>query len=247
MGRAITTLWNILHQIELWYTLFYIYGTQCSTSWTKGIIVDRPDVTMMFLVHSAFRRDLARMQVAAAQADDPVVRTALGAGWSTFSRYLTVHHVAEDDMLWPPMRAKLRGRPTETLLLDAMAREHSQLDPVLREIDDKVSQGSPARLAALFDDLAVVLTGHFAHEECDALPLVRETLTVGEWKAFGNDQRRRIGLAGAGWFFPWLLDDTPPDVRAKGLAILPPPLRLVCRLIWEPRYRRNNPLVQEDS
>jgi len=98
--------------------------------------MDRPDVTMMFVVHNAFRRDLARMQAAAAHARDPAARTALRAGWATFSRYLTVHHTAEDEILWPPMQAQLGDRPDETDLLVEMAREHSRLDPVMREIDE---------------------------------------------------------------------------------------------------------------
>jgi Hemerythrin HHE cation binding domain len=209
--------------------------------------MDGPDVTMMFVVHNALRRDLARMQAAAAQADDPAARTALRAGWATFSRYLTVHHTAEDQMLWPPMQAKLGDRPDKTDLLVEMADEHSRLDPVVREIDDSLAQGSSSRLVALFAELAAVLTGHLEHEEAAALPLVQETLTMREWKAFSDDQRRRIGLNGAGWFFPWLLDDTPPGARDKVLGIVPPPLRLVYRLIWEPRYRLQSPWRREPS
>jgi Hemerythrin HHE cation binding domain len=209
--------------------------------------MDRPDVTMMFVVHNALRRDLARMQAAAAHADNPAARTALRAGWATFSRYLTIHHTAEDEMLWPPMQAKLGDRPDETDLLVEMADEHSRLNPVLSEIDDELAQGPPSRLVALFDDLAAVLTEHLEHEEAAALPLVQETLTAREWKAFGDDQRRRIGLNGAGRFFPWLLDDTPSDTRNKVLGIVPPPLRLVYRLIWEPRYRRQSPRRREPS
>jgi hypothetical protein len=209
--------------------------------------MDGPDVTVMFVVHNALRRDLARMQAAAAQADDPAARTALRAGWATFSRYLTVHHTAEDQMLWPPMQAKLGDRPNKTDLLVEMAREHSRLDPVVREIDDSLAQGSPWRLVALVAELAAVLTGHLEHEEAAALPLVQETLTMLEWKAFSDDQRRRIGLNGAGWFFPWLLDDTPPGTPGKMLGIVPPPLRLVYRLIWEPRYRLQSPWRREPS
>ncbi|MCW2663217.1 MAG: hypothetical protein JWP83_4369, partial [Mycobacterium sp.] len=77
--------------------------------------------------------------------------------------------------------------------------------------------------------------------------LVQEILTMREWKAFGDDQRRRIGLNGSGWFFPWLLDATPPATRDKVLGIVPPPLRLVYRLIWEPRYRRQSPWRREPS
>jgi hypothetical protein len=39
--------------------------------------MDRPDVSMMYVVHKAFRRDLARMQAAAARAVDPDVQKAL--------------------------------------------------------------------------------------------------------------------------------------------------------------------------
>jgi hypothetical protein len=153
------------------------------------------------------------------------------------------------------MRAKLREQTAETRLLDAMADEHAQLDPVLRDIDHELPRESASRLVVLFDDLAAVLTGHLDHEEADALPLVRETLTASEWNAFGDDQRHRVGVAGAAWFFPWLLDGTTPDVQATVLAIVPAPLRLVYRLIWEPRYWRRSPwhlgpsnsLVQEDS
>jgi hemerythrin HHE cation binding domain-containing protein len=209
--------------------------------------MDCPDVTMMFVVHNAFRRDLNRMQAAAAQADDPAARTALRAGWATFSRYLTVRHTAEDEMLWPPMRTKLLDRTDETDLLVKMADEHSRLDPVLREIDDNLARGATSRLVALFDELAAVLTGHLDHEEAAALPLVQQTLTSREWKAFGDDQRRRIGMNGAGWFFPWLLDDTSRATRNTVLDIVPPPLRLVYRLIWEPPYRRQSPWRREPS
>jgi Hemerythrin HHE cation binding domain len=209
--------------------------------------MDCPDVTMMFVVHNALRRDLDRMQAAAAQTDDPAACMALRAGWATFSRYLTVHHTAEDEMLWPPMRAKLVDRTDKTDLLVEMADEHSPLDPVLREIDDYLAQGSSSRLLALFDELAAMLTVHLDHEEAAPLPLVQETLTSREWKAFGDEQRRRIGMNGAGWFFPWLLDDTSQATRDKVLDIVPPPLRLVYRLIWEPRYRRQSPWRREPS
>lgn len=209
--------------------------------------MDRPDVTMMFVVHNAFRRDLARMRAAAARAEDPAERNGLRAGWATFSTYLTVHHTAEDEMLWPPIQARLGDRPDEADLLVEMADEHARLDPLLCEIDGSLAQGSPSGLVALFGELAVVLTEHLEHEEAAALPVVQETLTRGEWEAFGDDQRRRIGLKGAGWFFPWLLDDTTPDTRDAVLGIVPPPLRLVYRLLWEPRYRRRSPWRREPS
>jgi hypothetical protein len=106
---------------------------------------------------------------------------------------------------------KLSGRGQDLSLLTEMVDEHSRLDPLLHEIDDTLHQASPARSTGLFAELADVLVDHFEHEEKAALPLVQQTLSANEWKAFGDDQRRRIGLRGAGWFSPWLLDDAAPD------------------------------------
>jgi hemerythrin-like domain-containing protein len=203
--------------------------------------MERPDVTMMYVVHKAFRRELSRMQAAAAQADNPDMHQALHDSWTTFSRYLTIHHTAEDEMLWPPMRAKLGAHDQELGLLDEMLDEHSQLEPVLRKIDNALQQSSPANLASLFGELTDVLVSHFEHEETTALTLVQQMLSAREWDDFSNDQRHRIGLRGAEWFFPWLLDDAPPHMRDFVLGIVPPPLRMTYKLVWEPRYRRRSP------
>jgi hemerythrin-like domain-containing protein len=203
--------------------------------------MEPPDVTMMYVVHKAFRRDLARMQAAAAQAVNPVMHQALRGSWTTFNQYLTIHHTAEDEMLWPPMRAKLGTRGQDLGLLDEMLDEHSRLEPLLREIDNALHQTPPANLTSLFGELTDVLVSHFEHEETAALPLVQQTLSAGEWDAFSDDQRNRIGLRGAEWFFPWLLDDAPPDMRDFVLGIVPPPLRIAYKVVWEPRYRRRSP------
>ncbi|WP_066899227.1 hemerythrin domain-containing protein [Mycolicibacterium houstonense] len=203
--------------------------------------MDRPDTTMMLVVHDAFRRDLARMKFAAAQIGNADIRSALRSGWQTFSRYLTVHHTAEDEVLWPSMQAKLGDHTTARNLLHEMTDEHARLDPVLREVDDNLAQGSADNLEALFDRLAAVLTDHLEHEESTVLPLVQEILTAEEWQAFGDDQRRRIGFDEAGWFFPWLLDDASAEVHAKVLGLVPRPLRLLHRALWEPRYRMRSP------
>jgi hemerythrin-like domain-containing protein len=62
------------------------------------------------------------------------VQKALRDCWATFNRYLSVHHTAEDETLWPPMRAKLSGRGQDLGLLTEMVDEHARLDPLLREI-----------------------------------------------------------------------------------------------------------------
>ena len=81
----------------------------------------RNDVTMMYAVHDALRRELDRIaRVTARTDDDPkqVLRTA--AGWEMFKSYLHVHHTTEDELLWPPLRKSLSEDSHATALLDAM-------------------------------------------------------------------------------------------------------------------------------
>ena len=69
------------------------------------------DMTWMYVMHDALRRELECIaRVTARPDDDPkqVLRTA--AGWEMFKSYLRIHHTAEDDMLWPPMRQARTAR-----------------------------------------------------------------------------------------------------------------------------------------
>jgi iron-sulfur cluster repair protein YtfE (RIC family) len=203
------------------------------------------DLTLMIAFHDAFRRDLAHLAHAAsrhrAQLDEPDRRTAVQAGWELFKTELHLHHTAEDADLWPRMRTHLIERPDDLDLLQAMQDEHARIDPLLAGVDGAFADrdGGHQRLGDAVDALAVELHSHLRHEERDALPLMDQSLTQAEWQAFGNDQRRRIGIRGAAQLFPWLLDEASPEQVRALLAALPPPLRVVYRRIWRPRYGRH--------
>lgn len=196
----------------------------------------RIDVSFMYAVHDAFQRDLDRL-VAMAEAGDtggPAVR----AGWNRFKTFLHVHHTAEDTHLWPIMRARVTG----TTVLDLMESEHSALDDLLDAVDSAISSSAaPSVLGSRAKSLAQGLTAHCDNEEELALPLVQKLLTQKEWTAFGNEQRHKLGeggVGGASAFFPWLLDGAEDEMRRKVLGIVPPPVRLLYRAVWRPRYER---------
>jgi iron-sulfur cluster repair protein YtfE (RIC family) len=204
------------------------------------------DLTVMVAFHDAFRRDLAHLARAAsrrpAQLDQPNRRTAVLAGWELFKTQLHIHHTAEDHDLWPRMRTHLADRPDELALLQAMQDEHAHIDPLLAAVEDALADrdGGHQRLGDTVDALASALHGHLTHEEREVLPLIDQSLTQAEWQAFSNDQRRRVGLRGAAQVFPWLLDGATPEQARALLAGLPPPLRVVCRRLWQPRYARQD-------
>lgn len=195
------------------------------------------DLTMMYAIHHAFRRDLRLL--AAAQHDDiPAFRQ----GWQLFKNYLTIHHLAEDHSLWPVLRTRLAGQEEELQMLQAMEQEHTQLDATVEKIDAALgARGGERALPELMDDVIACLTDHLDHEEARALPLIESRLTAAEWGAFVAQQRSQVGIKGAATFFPWLLDGVPDAERRTVLDKVPPPLRLVYRTVWRPKYERNSP------
>src|SRR5690348_479849 len=88
------------------------------------------DMTMMYVMHDALRRELGHMSALAARTDvDPreVFRTA--PGWQLFKDSLHIHHTAEDVALWPAVRAAVDGKAELVAVLDAMEDEHARIDP----------------------------------------------------------------------------------------------------------------------
>jgi hemerythrin-like domain-containing protein len=198
------------------------------------------DMTMMYVMHDALRRELERIaRVTARPDDDPthVLRTA--AGWEMFKSYLHVHHTAEDDLLWPPMRTALADDSDGVAVLDAMEAEHSAIDPLLAAIDAALADrhAGPQRLGELTDALATALRTHLDHEEAEGLALIDATVTGERWEAFRAESGSRIA-GDVHRYLPWMLDDMPPDVTAMVLGLLPPPLQQTYRDEWQPAYAK---------
>jgi hypothetical protein len=201
------------------------------------------DMTMMYVFHDALRRDLDRIvRLTARTDDDPGQVLRAAAGWEMFKSYLHVHHTAEDEMLWPPMRRALAADSAGAALLDAMEAEHSAIDPLLAAMDAALAdrEAGPARLGELADALSVALRGHLEHEETDGLPLVDATVSPEQWQAFSADGASRISDDVAR-FMPWVFEGAAAEVTASVLGLLPPPVRQVYRDEWQPAYVILNP------
>jgi hemerythrin-like domain-containing protein len=195
----------------------------------------RLDMSMMYVMHDALRRELERIaRFTARESDDPgqVLRTA--AGWEMFKRYLHAHHTAEDEALWPVMRELVAGRPSDLALLDAMEAEHAVIDPLLESIDGALADRKP--VGELVDALTTGLTGHLEHEESEALALIDDVLSEQQWAVLGQTQAGKIG-GEAPRYLPWLLDDLEPQRAAAILSRMPDPLRTAYETEWRAAYR----------
>lgn len=191
------------------------------------------DFTMMFLTHDAFLRDLRRLEdaVAAGRAAEAGVHN----GWETVKHELHIHHVGEDEAIWPALRAKLT-RPEDTAVLDMMEAEHGLIDPLQARIDAAFAAGGEGLTAAV-EEFATALTTHMEHEENLALPLVDAHLGQEGWGGYHEHMIRTQGIPEVGAYLAWILDDAPASAHDKVLGMLPDSLRAMYHQQFLPQYR----------
>jgi Hemerythrin HHE cation binding domain len=201
------------------------------------------DLTIMLAAHDAFRRDLTRL---ARTAGDASRRESVQAGWELFKRQLHLHHTIEDELIWPALRPRLAHSEAALSALAAMEAEHELIDPLLAAVDQAFGAADQAfgqdrsELPAVIDALTSSLTGHLRHEERDGLPLIGVALTAAEWRGMGRKMASKNGMAASAEMFAWILDGTDREHNNATLAQLPPPLRLLYRARWKPRFERTS-------
>jgi hypothetical protein len=196
------------------------------------------DVSMMFAMHDALRRELVQVARIASRTDDhpgQLLRAALG--WELFKKFLLVHHQSEDDTLWPALRTSVAGQPDRLALTDALEAEHAVIEPLLTAIDAAAADPDYGyqRFGDIVDELITKLTAHLAHEETDGLPLIDASLTEQQWQHFAQVHAERIA-GDAPTYMPWLLNGASPQTLDAVLGKFPPPLLIAFREQWGPKY-----------
>ena len=196
------------------------------------------DMSMMFAMHDALRRELVQVGRIASRTDDhpgQLLRAALG--WELFKKFLLVHHQSEDDVLWPTLRTKVSGQPDRVALADALEAEHAVIEPLLTAIDAAAADPDYGyqRFGDIVDELVTKLSAHLAHEETDGLPLIDASLTEQQWQHFAQVHAERIA-GDAPTYMPWLLNGASPQTLDAVLGKFPPPLLTAFREQWGPRF-----------
>jgi hypothetical protein len=202
--------------------------------------------TIVYLIHEAFRRDLGRLGSAVkAPGVDQERARQLGAHWEFVNGQLHHHHEVEDASLWPLVRPKLSGRDDELVVLAQMEAQHVVLLPLCGAISEgfgslaqQPSAEKGADLAGLLDELGTQLGTHLDDEEQRCFPVIDQVLTAQEFESFGKATAKAIGMRGSAKFFPWIFDEADPVECKAVLSMPPPPVRVLCRYWWEPRYER---------
>ena len=189
----------------------------------------------MYVMHHAFRRDLADFAAAAVATpvDDRETWRALADRWADFAEILHDHHTGEDDGVWPFLteRADAAGRET----LEAMEAEHDEIDPLL-----EACAAGFDRLAATADEdaraaLAVRLVAareslgrHLAHEETEAIALIQQLMTPEEWHRIDEEFfKKRLSLRDFARLVPWAAYGLSDAARRQAFAEVGKPFEVL--------------------
>jgi len=202
---------------------------------------ERPDTQEMVVIHRIFRRGFTRLADLARQVPphDTEWADAVAAHAEFLLDGLRHHHTAEDEHLWP--RLLERTHP-DAALVARMEDQHAVVATHVARVRELLpgwrAAPSGRGLADALDDLGVALAQHLDEEEAEILPLVRAHVTVVEWREGGDaafakfsDEEKLIALG-------QMLDVASPEEAAGFLATLPPPIRVMWRLVGRRRYAR---------
>ncbi|MEQ6900845.1 hemerythrin domain-containing protein [Nocardioides sp. YIM 152588] len=198
------------------------------------------DMSMMYLMHHGFRRDLRRFAAAAEHtpATDTATWAALARRWDLLAEVLHHHHTGEDTGLWPALLE--RAEEPERATLEAMEAEHAGIDPLLRTCAERLAAladggGTDAEREATRSALAVrmaeanqLLGQHLAHEETDAMAILQRHLSPADWDRIEAESfESQNGPAFLFRLVPWVADGLPTAARDKAFAMAGPAMRVL--------------------
>ena len=145
----------------------------------------------MLIVHDAFRREFALMPglVGGVAAGDRDHAQIIGDHIHGATSVLHIHHVLEDDNVWPLLLD--RCGESAASLVELMEGQHQQVAAAVHQVDEALSVWRDSPFAdsrqALVDVLArliLVLKEHLSTEEDRVVPLMEQHITAAEWNEF---------------------------------------------------------------
>ena len=200
-------------------------------------------MTMMYLMHHAFRRDLAAFAAAAAATPvaDREAWAALAAAGSCSRPRCTTTTAARTPACgrcwWsgPTTPAGPSSGPWRT--------STAEIDPILEacaagfaRLADHADEDARAALAVRLVAGRERLAEHLRHEETEAIAIIQQVLTPAEWERLDEEVfRKGITFRRIVALVPWVLHEVPGPVRRQLFA---EPGGRMHQVIWRLTRRR---------
>ncbi|MEU0935931.1 hemerythrin domain-containing protein [Embleya sp. NPDC005971] len=202
------------------------------------------DTRDMVIVHRGLRREsrLLIELVAAVEPGDTARAKVLADHFDLYRLGLHGHHTGEDELLWPPLLARV---DLEADLVLRMEAQHERVAGSLTTAGELLAAWAAnaggnerdALVAALVEHRAALIE-HLDEEEAELLPLAQRLLTAQEWHAMGEHFVETTPKPQILLLLGVVLEDARPAERATMLGGLPLPARLLWHLVGRPMYAR---------
>ena len=207
-----------------------------------------PDLRPSYLEHRAVRVDADRLTdlVAAARPSNADQLAGLATWYTRFEQAIHDHHTAEEAVVYP---ALLERDPSFAAAAAELKRQHGVLADRLVVARESLNglpaaSGGPGwerernEAVAAARALREIITTHLDHEEDVAFSRYRRAFTAAEFAALGATAWKLVGPRAVVFAGPWVLDHADPAERAQLLADQPLLLRVLFRLVLQPRFDR---------
>jgi Hemerythrin HHE cation binding domain len=204
----------------------------------------RPDVFEMFVIHRTFRREFPAIAAMVRRTSPGGTRraTVVADHLRLCLAGLEMHHTGEDVLLWPLL---LERAAPSTGLVETMQAQHHAVDrhieavtPVLAAWQAAPTRAAGEQLATLIDDFTAALFEHLDLEEREIVPLIARHVTAAEWDSVGDHGKDAMTARQLPLMFGLILEDADPQERARMMAKVPLPLRVLVDTLGAWQYRR---------
>jgi hemerythrin-like domain-containing protein len=198
----------------------------------------------MLTIHRIFRRQFAELQalVQEVPAGDAMRVGAVADHLGFLIDGLHMHHTTEDDLIWPKL---LDRAGLDAPLVERMEEQHRQIDASVAEVRaamsawrSELTQATSSALADRIGEFLVVLEGHLDEEEQVVVPLIDRHLTEAEWQEVGERGFEKFTPAQRWIATGQMVEVATPEEAAMMFGQLPPPVKVLWRLIGKRKYRR---------
>jgi len=212
-----------------------------STSDSGGPDARTCDASGMAMIHRLYRRGFAEAPelVRGVTPGNAAHADAVGDHLALLSVSLHAHHQGEDERLWNALESRA---PSCAVHVERMKQHHATMLVHLTALDAalpawRASGRDAAEVLTALDGVNAALDVHLGDEEATIVPVMETALTQPEVNWF-SEHGRKATPKGKTWASLGLILDAQPDGGKAFLGELPPPVRLLWRLVGSRNYAR---------
>jgi Hemerythrin HHE cation binding domain len=198
----------------------------------------------MKMIHQVFRREfrLAPPMIRSVQVGDKTKAARVTAHVIEVSEMLHHHHHGEEVLVFDKLEVRA---PACAIHVGIMRQQHAQVQALLDQVAARAtawaadpSAENREAFAALQDEISSTLDAHLGQEEDEILPVAQTSMTEKEWEEVGDTGMASVPKNRLLVQLGYILEDQTPDERKEFMTRVPPPARLLYKLIGRRKYER---------